>query len=259
MTAFRADGRVALVTGAGPNNGHAIALALAGAGAVVAVSDKRKEHSVAGADAINAAGGRAIAVPIDITDLDAVRAGVAQVEDELGPVDILVNNAGTIEPRDGMSGGQLGQFIDSDPSVWHRWIDLNLYGSLYCVHAVLPKMVARGWGRVIQISAGGASRGMSSGHSMYGAGKAAIEAAMRHIAIENATRGVTANSLALGPMDIVGAVHNPALDAIRAAIPIGRQGRPDEAAAAVVWLASDACEWMTGQTIHLNGGLYQGR
>jgi NAD(P)-dependent dehydrogenase (short-subunit alcohol dehydrogenase family) len=214
---------------------------------------------VAGADAICAAGGRAIAVPIDITDLDAVRAGVAQVENELGSVDILVNNAGTIEPRNGMSGGQLGQFIDSDPLIWHRWIDLNLYGSLYCIHSVLPQMVARGWGRVIQISAGGAARGMSSGHSMYGAGKAAIEAAVRHIAIENAKRGVTANSLALGPMDMGDAVHNPELDAIRASVPIGRQGRPEEVGAAVVWLASDACEWMTGQTIHLNGGIYQGR
>jgi 3-oxoacyl-[acyl-carrier protein] reductase len=256
---FNVKGKVALVTGAGPNNGHAIARTLAGAGAAIAVSDLSPEHSRTGAEAIVAAGGRAIDVPFDITDLDAVRAGVARVERELGPVDILVNNAGTIEQRDGLSGGQLGQFLDADPAMWHRWIDLNVYGSLNCIYVVLRGMVDRGWGRVVQISSGAGSRGLPSGHSTYGAGKAAIEAAVRHIAIENAKSGVTLNAIALGPIAITGAISNPDVERIRASIPIGRKGRPEEVAAAVLWLASDAGEWITAQTIHVNGGLYQGR
>jgi NAD(P)-dependent dehydrogenase (short-subunit alcohol dehydrogenase family) len=259
MAEFRADGRVALVTGAGPNNGHAIAQALAESGADVAVSDLTAAHSEAGAGLVAATGRRSLAVPFDITDLEAVRAGVALVEQELGPIDILVNNAGTIERREGRSGGQMGLFVDSDPAVWHRWIDLNVYGSLHCIHAVLRGMTERGWGRVVQISSGAGARGLPSGHSTYGAGKAAIEAAIRHIAIENAKLGVTLNSIAVGPLAMPGAASNPALEAIRASIPVGRKGRPEEIAGTVVWLASELGGWTTGQTIHVNGGIYQGR
>jgi NAD(P)-dependent dehydrogenase (short-subunit alcohol dehydrogenase family) len=253
------DGRVALVTGAGPNNGHAIVVALAEAGADVAISDLNPTHAERGANSVTAAGRRATAVPFDITDLEAVRAGVAQAERDLGPIDILVNNAGTIEPRDGMSGGQMGPFVDSDPAIWHRWIDLNLYGSLHCVHAVLRGMVERGWGRVVQISSAAGARGTAGGTSTYGAGKAAIEGALRHIAIENATTGVTVNSIALGAIASPDAISSPSLDALRAAVPVGRTGRPDEVAGAVVWLASEVGGWVTAQTIHVNGGLYQGR
>jgi NAD(P)-dependent dehydrogenase (short-subunit alcohol dehydrogenase family) len=259
LNVFRVDGKVALVTGAGPNNGHAIAVALAGSGADVAVSDLSAAHSERGAELVVGTGRRSIAVPLDITDLDAVRAGVGLVEQELGPIDILVNNAGTVEPRDGLSGGQMGQFVDSDPAIWHRWIDLNIYGSLNCIHSTLSGMIDRGWGRVVQISSGAGSRGLPSGHATYGAGKAGIEAAVRHIAIENAAKGVTLNSVALGAIAISEATHNPEIDRIRASIPIPREGRPDEVAAAVLWLASDAGEWVTAQTIHVNGGVYQGR
>jgi 3-oxoacyl-[acyl-carrier protein] reductase len=259
MPEFRTDGRVALVTGAGPNNGHAIAKALAESGADVAVSDLTEAHSEAGARLVEATGRRSLAAPFDITDLEAVRAGVARIERELGPIDILVNNAGTIEPRDGFSGGQMGLFVDSDPAIWHRWIDLNVYGSLHCIHAVLRGMIDRGWGRVIQISSGAGSRGLPSGHSTYGAGKAAIEAAIRHIAIENAKLGVTLNSVALAAVMTPGSISSPSLDAIRASIPMGREGAPEEVAGAVVWLASQLGAWTTGQTIHVNGGVFQGR
>jgi NAD(P)-dependent dehydrogenase (short-subunit alcohol dehydrogenase family) len=259
LIVFRVDGKVALVTGAGPNNGHAIAVTLAGAGADVAVSDLNAANSERGAELVVGTGRRSIAVPFDITDLDAVRAGVSLVEQELGPIDILVNNAGTIEPRGGLSGGQMGPFVDSDPAMWHRWIDLNIYGSLNCIHSMLSGMIDRGWGRVVQISSGAGSRGLPSGHSTYGAGKAGIEAAVRHIAIENAANGVTLNSVAVGPIAISGATSNPEIDKIRAGVPIGREGRPDEIAAAVLWLSSDAGEWITAQTIHVNGGVYHGR
>jgi NAD(P)-dependent dehydrogenase (short-subunit alcohol dehydrogenase family) len=255
---FRLDGKVALVTGAGPNNGHAIARALSEAGADVAVSDLNVANSEEGARLVAETGRRALSVPFDITDLDAVQAGVERVRTELGSIDVLVNNAGTIEPRDGKSGGQLGLFLDSDPAIWHRWIDLNIYGSLHCVYAVLAGMVERGWGRVIQISSGAAHQGLPSGHSMYGAGKAGIEAAIRHIAIENATSGVTMNSIAVGAMRAKGAVaaSNPAIEKVRASVPLGRVATSEDVAGAVQWLASEAGAFMTAQTIHLNGGVY---
>jgi 3-oxoacyl-[acyl-carrier protein] reductase len=259
MPEFRADGRIALITGAGPNQGHTFAKALADVGADVAVSDLTEANSEEGARLVTERGRRSLAVPFDITDLDAVRAGVQRVVDELGPIDILVNNAGTIEPRDGLSGGQMGPFIESDPAIWHRWIDINIYGSLHCIHTVLPGMVERGWGRVVQISSGASSRGLASGSVAYGAGKAAIESAIRHIAVEYGKTGVTANSIAVGPITAPNAVSNPAVDAIRASVPMGRLGAPEEVAAAVVWLTSDLAGWTTGQTIHINGGTYQGR
>jgi NAD(P)-dependent dehydrogenase (short-subunit alcohol dehydrogenase family) len=250
-------GKVALVTGAGPGNGRGIAVALARAGARVAVSDLRAERAEAGRQAVADVGTEAMAVSFDVTDLEAVRDGVSSVERRLGAVDILVNNAGTVDPEGGRTGGQMGKFLDADPAVWRRWIDLNIYGSLNCIHAVLAGMVARRWGRVIQISSSSAARGHAFGHSTYGAGKAGIEAAVRHIAMEVASEGVTLNSLALGP--IVGNIDTAAIQSFVASIPVGRPGRPDEVGAAVVWLASENGGWVTAQTIHMNGGMYQGR
>jgi NAD(P)-dependent dehydrogenase (short-subunit alcohol dehydrogenase family) len=259
VPSFRLDGRVALVTGAGPNNGHAFVKTLAEAGADVAVSDLNDANSQEGARLAGELGRHSISVPFDITDLNAVKAGVAVAADALGPIDILVNNAGTIEPREGMSGGQMGIFAESDPAIWHRWIDINIYGSLHCMYAVLPGMIRREHGRIIQISSGAASRGLGSGSVAYGAGKAGIESAVRHIAIENAKLGITVNSVAVGPITAPGAVSNPAVDAIRASVPVGRLGTPDEIAAAVLWLASESAGFTTGQTIHVNGGVLQGR
>jgi NAD(P)-dependent dehydrogenase (short-subunit alcohol dehydrogenase family) len=259
VPSFRLDGRVALVTGAGPNNGHAFVKALAEAGAHVAVSDLNAANSEEGARLAAELGRRSISVPFDITDIQAVQAGVAEAQEALGPIDILVNNAGTVEPRDGKSGGQMGIFAESDPTIWHRWIDINIYGSLHCMYAVLPGMIKREYGRIIQISSGAGSRGLASGSVAYGAGKAGIESAVRHIAIENAKLGITVNSVAVGPITAPGAVSNPAVDAIRASVPMGRLGKPDEIAGAVLWLASDSAAFTTGQTLHVNGGVLQGR
>ena len=260
---FSLDGKVALVTGAGPNNGRSIALALADGGAAVAVSDLRPDTAAAVRDELVQGAVASTAVPFDVTDRDAVVAGVAQVERELGPIDILVNNAGTLSPDaiagTGKTGGMMGQFMDSDPGEWRRWIDLNIYGSLHCIHAVLRGMTERGWGRVVQISSGAGSRGMPTGHSTYGAGKAGIEAAVRHIAVEVALTGVTLNSLALGSIGGVERASNPQVEALRSNIPVGRQGTPDEVAAAVRWLASTEAAYVTGQTIHVNGGRVFGR
>lgn len=259
MTWDSQEGRVALVTGAGRSVGLGIAEALAGAGAAVAVNDLHDDRAEQAATRIRERGGRALAVPFDVSDLTAVRAAVARIESELGPVDVLVNNAGIVD-----GGTRLGRFRDSDPALWHLWIDLNLYGSLNTIHTVLPGMVGRGRGRIIQISSGSGSRGIPSGVALYGAGKAGIEGALRHIAIEEAKTGVTVNAIALGLMANTAdrqRVVNPGQYAqgTLAAVPLGRLGEPAEVGACVLWLASDLAAFVTGQTVHVNGGSVHGR
>jgi NAD(P)-dependent dehydrogenase (short-subunit alcohol dehydrogenase family) len=252
MAMFDLTGRVALVTGAGRGVGAGIAAALAGQGAAVAVNDidaDRAEHSRA---AIAASGGTAIPVAFDVTDLEAVVAGVSDVENRLGPVDILVNNAGV--PFDGM---EPTTFREMDPAEWDRMIQLNLYGVLHCTKALIDGMCAREFGRVIVISSGAAILGLPIGVSLYGAAKAGAAGFIRHLAIEVAELGVTANALALGLMDTV-LQHDGADDALIATltrgIPAGRLGTPADIGAACVYLASDEASWITGQTIAIDGG-----
>jgi 3-oxoacyl-[acyl-carrier protein] reductase len=247
---FDLSGRVALVTGAGQNVGAGIARALAAQGARVAVNDLHAERAEATAKAIEAAGGRAVAAAFDVTSLEAVREGVARVASALGPVDILVNNAGV---PDGMG---LSPFREQDPAAWSRQIDLNLYGVLHCAHAVIDGMCERGFGRVVTISSGAGQVGLPIGVSLYGAGKGGAIAFMRHLALELARSGVTANTLALGLMSNAGDAD--ATRGLAGTIPVGRLGTPEDVGAAVVYLASAEAGWLTGQTIGLNGGSVTG-
>jgi NAD(P)-dependent dehydrogenase (short-subunit alcohol dehydrogenase family) len=248
------NGRVALVTGAGRSVGLGIARELAAAGAAVAVNDLHPDRAKEAAADITALGGApAIAVPFDVTDHDAVLAAVAAVGEQIGPVDILVNNAGIPE------NGSAGPFATSKPESWMPYIQLNLLGSMYCIHAVLPAMIERGWGRVIQISSGASSVGLPIGVSVYGASKAGIEGLLRHVAVEVARSGVTANTLALGLMENTAQMDDKRLARMLAGIPVGRLGRGDEVGAAAAWLASEQAAFVTGQVIHLNGGSTFGR
>lgn len=244
---FELDGRVALVTGAGQNVGAGIARMLAAQGAAVAVNDIRVERAEAVAAAIRDGGGRAVAVGFDVTDYESVVAGVAEAEAALGPVDILVNNAG----NGGEHGMRPTQFRESDPASWRGPIDVNLYGVMNCCRAVINGMVERGRGRVITIASGAGTIGLNIGVSPYAGGKGGAIGFMRHLAMENARAGVTANTLAIGLMT------NPdqtVTAGLAKAIPVGRTGVPDDIAAACVYLASDEASWVTGQTLQLNGG-----
>ncbi len=249
------DGKIALVTGAGRSVGLGIAQELAEAGASVAVNDLHSDRAQAALNQIRPAGGRVLAAPFDVASLEAVRSGIARVESQLGPIDILVNNAGIPE-----GVGATGPFIDSDPAQWHFNIDLNLYGSMYCIRTVLPAMAKRKWGRVIQISSGAGSRGVPH-VSIYSAAKAGIEGLLRSVAIEMAQSGVTLNAIALGLMANTGERMGDSayLQRIFSTIPMGRLGQPREIGACVVWLASEKAGYVTGQTIHINGGSVHGR
>jgi NAD(P)-dependent dehydrogenase (short-subunit alcohol dehydrogenase family) len=240
---FDLTGRTALVTGSGQHVGAGIARALASQGATVIVNDIVVERAQQTADEIIAAGGAARIAAFDVTDY----AQVLTAFTEQGTIDILVNNAG----NGGAQGMAMKQFKDMEPSDWDGPIDVNLYGVLNCTRAVINGMRDRNWGRVVTISSGAGITGLRIGVSPYAAGKGGAVAFMRHLAAENARAGVTANSIAIGLMQPPQAA---ALESMAAQVPVGRTGVPEDVGYLCVYLASDEASWMTGQTLHLDGG-----
>ncbi len=236
------DGRVALVTGAGQGVGAGIARALAAEGAAVAVNDLHVERADGVVSEIVSAGGHAVPAIADVTDLDAVRAMVTDVGASLGPVDVLVNNAGVPEAF------KLQRFRDMPVEDWDKFIQLNLYGVINCIHSVVDGMCDRGWGRIVTISSEAGRIGVGFGISLYGAGKAGAIGFSHHLATELIGTGVTVNCLSLGLM-----AASPD-DPRRPPPPTARLGRPEDVAGAVCYLASDGAEWITGQTLPVNGG-----
>ena len=244
---FDLTGHVALVTGAGQNVGAGIARALAAQGAALVVNDFHADRALRVAEEINQAGGQAVAIPFDVTDLAAVIAGFDEATARLGHVDVLVNNAGTGGPTEPM---HVAQFAEMAPDKWAPIIAVNLFGPMNCAKAAIGSMIDRQWGRVITISSGAGQIGMNIGVSPYAAGKAGASGFMRHLAIENAKHGVTVNTISLGLV-----LDDPAMvEALAKTIPVGRMGTPSDVGALAVYLASDEASWLTGQTIGLNGG-----
>ncbi len=246
---FDLTGRVALVTGAGQGVGAGIARLLGVRGAHVVVNDIRPERAGDTVAAITASGGRASVSAFDVTEHNVVAVAVADIVSEYGSVDILVNNAG--------NGGEhrmaVSSFRESDPATWRAPIDVNLFGVMNCCHAVINHMVDRGHGRIVTISSGAGTTGLTIGVSPYAAGKGGGISFMRHLAIENARFGVTANTIAIGLMDVQGPPSDVTKHLARS-IPVGRLGRAEDIGALCVYLASDEASWMTAQTVGLNGG-----
>lgn len=242
---FDLTGRLALVTGAGQGIGAGIASHLAAQGARVLVNDLVGDRADATVAVIRAAGGNADPLPFDVTDREAVQAALA-----LHAVDIVVNNAGNA----GAETMQPAPFREMPPERWAAPIDVNLHGVLHTTHAVLGGMCERRFGRLITIASGAGTVGLAIGVSTYGAAKAGAISFMRHMALENAALGVTANSLALGLMEME-EINDPALiEKLARTIPCQRLGTGDDIGPACVWLASDEAAWVTGQTIQVNGG-----
>jgi NAD(P)-dependent dehydrogenase (short-subunit alcohol dehydrogenase family) len=237
---FRLDGKVALVTGANTGIGQAIAIGMARAGAeVIAAGRSAVTHTL---DLIAAEGREARPLELALDD----PAAAARKLPTLGPIDILVNNAGIPE------GMGIKPFRESTPESWRPYIDVNLYGVLNCCHAVINGMVARRFGRIVTISSGAGMVGLALGVSPYAAGKGGGISFMRHLALENAGAGVTANTVALG---LINNQRTPDATAhLAKGVPVGRLGEPEDVGALCVYLASNEASWMTGQSLQINGG-----
>jgi 2-hydroxycyclohexanecarboxyl-CoA dehydrogenase len=241
------DGRVAVVTGAAGGIGAGIAAALADAGAAVGVWDLdggRAKEVAAGI------GGRALGVEVDITSRPGVEAAVAATESAFGPVDVLVNNAGIdrIEP-----------FFRSEEPTWERIVAVNFLGTVRCCHVLVPGMVERGGGRVVNI-ASDAGRVGSSGEVVYSGTKGGVIAFSKALAREVAAKGVTVNVVCPGPtdtalLDQVAEASRKLYDGLAKAVPMRRIGQPADIAPAVVFLASAGAGYITGQTLSVSGGL----
>lgn len=240
---FRLDGRLALVTGASGGIGGAIARTLHGQGAQVVLSGTRAETLQ---DLATELGDGAHVCPADLSDLSATDALIAATE-AIGPLDILVNNAGLT--RDGLAL----RMKDAD---WDQVLNLDLSAPFRLARAALRGMVRRRSGRIIGIGSIVGSTG-SAGQANYAAAKAGLVGMTKALAAEVGSRGITVNVVAPGY------IQTPMTDGLSAertarllgAIPLGRMGQPADVAAAVLFLASSEAAWITGSTLHVNGGM----
>lgn len=247
------NGKSAIVTGAGRGIGRAIALALARQGHRVAVLDILAENAEDVKREIEAQGGEALALKVDLTNCREVQEAIGEVLTKFGQVDVLVNNAGwdKMEP-----------FLDSEPATWEKVIAINYKAVLYTCKFVLPHMVARGTGKVVNI-ASDAGRVGSSGESVYSGAKGAVISFSKTLAREMARNHINVNVVCPGLIDtpLLQEVRTSSekagkvIDAVTRAIPLGRVGIPEDIANAVAFLASHDADFITGQTLSVSGGL----
>jgi 3-oxoacyl-[acyl-carrier protein] reductase len=244
---MRFDGKVALVTGAARGIGQAIALALAQEGANVVVADVDLDRAQKVAQEIEGLGRKAVAVLADVSDRKAVQRLVSEAVSQLGRVNILVNNAGII---------RRGTFLEHDPQEWERVLNVNLGGTFNCSREVVPLMIKQGEGKIINVSSVVGRMGDIASAPSYGTSKGAIDTFTKSLARELAPYGINVNAVA--PHAIETEMSQEWSEEKRRqiveAIPMKRLGQPEEAAAAVVFLASDDANFITGHVLDVNGG-----
>ena len=246
-------GKNAIVTGGASGIGLAACRRLARDGAGIAVWDVDEAGAQRTVTELVAAGGRAVACRVDVSSRAQVNAGLQRVHTELGPVQILINNAGITSFR---------PFLEVTEEEWDRIMSINLKSMLHCTQAVLPDMLAGGWGRVINISSSSAQAG-SARMTAYAASKGGVIAFTKALALELAATGVTVNNVPPGFIDtpMLRASDTPnglkaGIEAIAASSPMKRAGRPEDIAAACAFLASEEAGYITGHTLGVNGGRY---
>ena len=244
---MRLQDNVTLATGAGAGIGRAIATGAAAQGAIGVVTDVFGEAAAAVATEL---GGPATSYAVDVTDRDSVAAMVAAVTAQHGRIDVLVNNAGW---------DKAVPFIESEPDLWEKVIDINYVGVLNTCRAILPVMAAQGSGRVVNLGSD-AGRVGSSGEAVYSGAKGAIIAFSKTIAREMARHQVTVNVVCPGPTDTalfasMGGDNPKLREGLTRAIPLRRLAAPEDIAYAVAFFASDDASFITGQTLSVSGGL----
>lgn len=241
------DGKVAIVTGAGKNIGRGIALALARDGAAVVVNGRSDRAAVDEVvDAIAAEGGRAVAVLADVADPAGADAMIAAAVGELGGLDIVVSNAGLRRQT---------PLVEMSHAEWHEVMGVALHGAFNLAKAAVPHLIEAGGGSLIGLSGVSTHKGTPN-RCHVTASKAGLEGLMRGLAIELAPHGIRCNCVSPGPIDTVRAASAgpmPPTMAVRS-VPLGRKGTVDEVASVVRLLAGPEGGYITGQTIHVNGG-----
>ena len=275
------EGKVALVTGGARGIGRAIALRLAEEGADVAINYQyTKEHAEKVSKLIDQIGTRdeldrlslmidqmdskeqakevsklidsmgkhSVICQANVNDYEQVNRMRDQVVDQFGKIDILVNNAGIVRDK---------SFVKMTPQMWTEVLSVNLDGTFYCTKAVIEGMLERKYGRIVNISSVIGRMG-NRGQANYAASKAGMIALTQTLAKEFANKGITVNAVAPGfiETDMLRSVQKEVMDKILAQIPLGRLGKPSEVAGAVAYLVSEDGNYITGQVIDINGGLY---
>jgi 3-oxoacyl-[acyl-carrier protein] reductase len=240
-------GKVALVTGAGKNIGRTIALDLAANGASLVVNGRSDRGAVDGVVAeINAAGGQAIGCMADVADPVQVQAMIETAVAAFGGLDILVSNAGLRRQT---------AFLEMSLAEWREILSVALDGAFILCRAAVPHMLGRGGGAIVALS--GISTHVGTPQRCHvSASKAGLEWLMRALAIELAPMGITCNTVAPGAVDTVRGASAGAVPATRSDIPLGRKAAMEEISAAVRFLASADGRFITGQTLHVNGGAF---
>ena len=242
-------GKVCLVTGGSRGIGRAIVFALANAGADVAFTYLRnKEMAEQVCQEVGKKGVRCRAYQDDAASIDETERIVKQVIAELGPISVLVNNAGITRDK---------SFLKMTKDMWDEVIHVNLDGLFNTTHAVLPSMVDAGWGRILNLSSVVAQMG-NFGQANYAASKGAVISFTETLARELARKNITVNAIAPGfiETDMTNRLPEVALAQVQAMTPVGRLGKPEEVADAVVFLASPRSSFITGQTLGVNGGMH---
>ncbi len=241
--------RVAVVTGAGGGIGEATALLLAEQGADVVVTDVVSEREAVG-EAVEERGANALVRELDVTDAEQAQSVVDDTLEEFGRVDILVNNAGIFPTA------TLEEMTAAD---WQQVIDINLTGVFNCTKAALPAMREQGYGRIVNVSsASGGHIGWSGDLSHYAASKGGVVGFTRSAAIDLGPDGITMNAIVPGMVDTGAAEQVATEEQIQAAVnatPVGRQGDPEELAAAIAYLASEPAAFVTGASLVVDGGI----
>ena len=239
--------KIAVVTGAGSGIGRATASQLAAAGARVIVADIDRDRGEATAVLLRERGQKAEFVAVDLTDPTSIEAFATTVQERHGPVDVLVNCAGW---------GKTQPFWEGTPEFWNKVIALNFVGPMQLTKALLPRMMERGSGKIVNV-ASDAGRVGSLGETVYAGAKGGIIAFTKSLARETARHQINVNCVCPGPTDtpLMASVPERVQDALKKAIPFRRLGKPEEVADAILFFAGDRAAYVTGQVLSVSGGL----